>query len=322
MSLPGVDRVLTVEAEIVWREHERLGAKFKGLTKGDMETIDKALRAQFRQLRELSERYYQLAAGDPQAVACVALSRFYSAESSSVEAAAMELLNEAALKAPNAFELQLALAKTALDAGLLDRVKRALKSAELLNKSDPRVQQIRVAIGSAKAQGRSRLGVSDLMASMWGQGGRKRVAAAAFVVSAAIFAAIYVPMTMGGQLDDVTIPQSPRTLPCSRAQVGNGALVCVVNAAEFAALPAADREARAEATRELFAGKRVERVLVVSSERRFLQAFDGSMRQATVPQSNAPQTGTPAAAAAAAAAAKLPVGVPAFSAVLPPPNKR
>lgn len=309
MKLPGSERVLTAKIRVAWRHQDRAGAEMRELSKADLETIDIFLRSQFLGVRALAERYLKIAPVDPQAIACAGLCRFFSSTNPAEEKAAIDYLTDAATKAQQSMDIHLALARTSMEAGILDRARRALRRAEEINKNDPRLPQMKDALGSSRARHGERLSIGDVWDAIVGGPRQRLVIGIGSVVTALVFAGIYVPLSMRSPLQETAVPQTPKHLPCVEAKVGKGILTCVVDAAIFQAIPPAQREDRARTTSVHYASKGIRRIIVFSREKRFLQMFDETVKLPT------PKAGT-------ALVPQLPTTAAGVKAPKPPPPPR
>jgi hypothetical protein len=254
--------VLPIAGRIAWRARDRIGIEFTKIDADSAAAIDRAMAVHFSEMKAQAERFLTLAPTDPAAIGAAGVSRYFAASNDAERRAAIDFLDKAAVVHPSAVDVQLAIAKLAVDQAALQKADTAVNKVEAQARNDPRLAQLYQAMAAARTRKRG-----------GGQGGfatQLRVglgAATATALAVGIAASL-----LGRGPPPLALPDE--SLPCEGAALQAPDLLCPVDVNRYGAMTAALREERAAVLLRVFADKGIKRILVKDlSSARELDSF-------------------------------------------------
>ena len=228
MSLAATGQQITVGGDVVWREPGRVGVAFK-IGVAEQNALDGALQAHFASLSRTCDRWKEVAPKSGAAIACGAIVGYASSALPSARRDHYERLMAAAQADPTSKDLQLAVAKLAIEERDYETAQRALKRVVINDRNDLRYVVLDKTLAHRLAQGgRGLRGAIARAAS----GAKIPLAALAGV--SVVVAVVVLAITMRGPFESVSVP--PDGFRCDSLSVLEAEAVCVMDAAKYRAI--------------------------------------------------------------------------------------
>jgi hypothetical protein len=266
MYLASTGQQINVVGDVVWREPGRVGVAFK-IGVAEQNALDAALQAHFASLTRTVERWRAIAPKSGAAIACAAVVAYASTALPSVRREQLDKLKEAAQSDPTSKDLELALAKIAIEEKDYDTASRALRRIVVNDRADPRYRVLELTL-----QQRSGKSGRSLAALLRSSGAKAAAGVLAFLLVVVAGVAIFV--NMQGPAHSVAVPRAG--LPCVSLTIARANAMCVVDPAAYKRLDKKERMRLASQTVEPYRGNGVEYLTVTGQGGGLIELLDMS----------------------------------------------